>query len=219
MRLRQLELRLQTTDGPYGTSIDFPNGLVVVRADNSMGKSTCVKAILVALGMEQMLTTSQSELPLTPSVLARLEGANNRPADVLESEVYLEIENGQGSRITVQRTLKGTRDNHLITVYQGPALTQPAGTFTATDFFVNRPGGASRERGFHRYLAGFLGWDLPKVPSFDGNETPLYLQCLFPFFVVEQTRGWSSILPPVPTHLRVKDAHKRAVEFILLIRR
>lgn len=215
MRLRQLKLRLQTADGPYGATIDFPDGLVVVWADNSMGKSTCVKSILVALGLEAMLTTNQSELPLTPAVLTRLQGEGDREVAVTESEVYLEIENGKSERIVVQRTLKGSRDNHLVTVHSGPALTSPTGTYPATDYFVNRPGGASRERGFHHFLAGFLGWELPQVPNYDGTEVPLYLQYLFPYFVVEQTRGWSTIQPPVPTHLRVREPGKRAVEFIL----
>jgi hypothetical protein len=46
MRFRRLVIRLQTTDGPYGVTLDFPDGLVVVWADNTMGKSTCVKSIL-----------------------------------------------------------------------------------------------------------------------------------------------------------------------------
>jgi hypothetical protein len=71
MRFRRLTIRLQTTDGPYGATLDFPDGLVVVWADNSMGKSTCVKSILVALGMEAMLTTQQADLPLPPAVKAR----------------------------------------------------------------------------------------------------------------------------------------------------
>ncbi len=50
MRLRRLRLHVQTSDGPYGTEIDFPDGLVVVWADNSMGKSTCVRSVLVIIG-------------------------------------------------------------------------------------------------------------------------------------------------------------------------
>ena len=215
MKFRQLRLRLQTSDGLYGTTMDFPDGLVVVRADNSMGKSTCVKSILVALGLEAMLTTSQSEFPLTPAVLSQLEGSNNQLVEVHESEVFIELENSLGKRITVLRMLRGNRNKQLVTVFEGPALTNPSGSYRADDYFVNRPGGASREKGFHKYLASFLNWDLPKVPSFDGNEVPLYLQCLFPYFVVEQTRGWGSVLPPVPTHLRIRETHKRSVEFIL----
>src|SRR5690606_30777777 len=108
----RLEIRVQTSDGPYGATLDFPDGLVLVWADNSMGKSTCVRAMLIALGMEAMLTTSQVELPISPSVKSRLESPTGEH-DVLESEVFLEIENDAEERIVIRRAIKGNRDKNL----------------------------------------------------------------------------------------------------------
>lgn len=213
MRLRQLKVNLSTTDGPYGTTLNFPDGLVVIWADNSMGKSTCMRAIVVALGMEAMLTTSRSELPLTPALTTKLE-RDKKEYVVLESEVFLEIENKHGRRIVVQRTLKGTRDKNLITVHCGPALSEP-GSYETADYFVNRAGGATRDVGFHRFLADFLDWNLPVVQTYEGAEPPLYLQCILPFVMTEQTRGWSTIQPPVPTQFQIKEVHKRVIEFLL----
>ena len=213
MRLRQLQINISTVDGPYGATVPFADGLVVIWADNSMGKSTCARSILVALGMEAMLTTSQQELPLPPAMTAKLDGGILEHA-VLESEVWLEIENLTGKRITVQRTVKGSRDKNLITVHDGPALTKP-GAYLTTDYFVNRSGGATRPVGFHWFLANFFGWSLPTVQTYEGSEVPLYLQCILPFVMTEQSRGWSSIQPPVPTQFRIRDVHKRAVEFLL----
>src|SRR5262245_27988713 len=102
MRFRCLQMRVETTDGPYGATLTFPDGLVVFWADNSMGKSTCVRAILVALGLEAMLTTNQSDLPLPPSITYRLDSDTGQH-DVIESEVLLEIENQNSERIVVQR--------------------------------------------------------------------------------------------------------------------
>lgn len=214
MKFRKLQLNVQTPEGPFGVSIEFPDGLVVVWADNSMGKSTCVRSILIALGMEAMLTYSKTELPLPPAVTARLD-SDQGELPVLESEVWLEIENSSGQRIATQRTIKGQRDKNLITVHNGPVLTQANATATSRDYFVNLQGSATREHGFHFFLTDFLGWNLPVVQSFDGSERPLYLQCIFPYFVVEQTRGWSTLQPPIPTHFRIRDVHKRVVEFIL----
>lgn len=218
MRLRQLQINISTADGPYGARVPFSDGLVVIWADNSMGKSTCARAILVALGMEAMLTTAQQELPLPPAMTAKLDGGTVDGGAiehaVLESEVWLEIENSSGRRVAVQRTVKGGRDRNLITVHDGPALTEP-GSYPTSDYFVNRAGGATRPVGFHWFLAHFLGWDLPTVQTYEGNEAPLYLQCIFPFFMTEQTRGWSSIQPPVPTQFRIRDVHKRSIEFLL----
>ena len=73
MRLRRIEISVATTDGQYGAALDFPDGLVVVWADNSMGKSTCLKAIVVALGLEAMLSAQQSDLPLPPAVKNQIE--------------------------------------------------------------------------------------------------------------------------------------------------
>lgn len=214
MRFRRLTIRVSTSNGMYGTTLDFPDGLVVIWADNSMGKSTCVKSMMVALGMEAMLTTQRADLPLPPAVKAKLDSETGEH-DVLESEVFLEIENSKGQRIVVQRTIKGARDKNLITVHHGPILTVPDATVKSTDFFVNRSGAATRESGFHFFLTSFLDWTLPQVQTYDGNEYPLYLQCILPYFLVEQTRGWSTIQPPLPTHFRIREAHKRAVEFIL----
>ncbi len=213
MRLRKLKLQVVTAQGTYGTRIEFPDGLVIIRADNSLGKSTCFTSILVALGMEAMLTTNQTDLPLTPSVLEKLQTANGWE-EVIESAVYLEIENTRKERLTVFRQLRGNRDKNLIGVWYGGALSSTVDC-EYRDFFVNRGGGASREAGFHRELARFLGWNLPQVATFDGSESPLYLQILFPFFFVEQKRGWSSVVPIVPSHLRVRNPHERAVEFLL----
>ncbi|MCP4675920.1 MAG: hypothetical protein GY854_10525 [Deltaproteobacteria bacterium] len=215
MRIRHLRLDVQTESGPFSTRLDFPNGLVVVWADNSMGKSTCVRSLLVALGLEAMLSTSQTVLPLPPALTDELADSDGKMCGVLESDVFLEIENDQGQRITVHRTIKGTRDPHLVTVVEGPALSESGGTYPTNDYFVSRPGAATRQAGYHRYLCGFLGWELPTVQRFEGGECPLYLQCIFPYAIVEQTRGWSSIQPPVPTQFRIRDVHKRAVEFLL----
>lgn len=214
MRLRRLQLRLATDDGPYGGSLDFPDGLLVVWADNSMGKSTCVKSILVALGMEAMLTTSRTDLPLPPAVTSILD-AGDQQFNVIEADIFLEIENLAGRRITIQRTVKGSRDADLVTVHDGPVLTDSHTSAATTDYFVNRSGSAQRESGFHHFLAEFMGWVLPVVQTYDGYEYPLYLQCVFPFLVVEQTRGWATIQPPLPTHFRIRDVHKRTIEFLV----
>lgn len=215
MRIRHLRLDVQTEQGPCSCDLEFPNGLVVVWADNSMGKSTCVRSILIALGLEAMLTTNRSELPLPPALTDELETESGESRKVLESDVYLEIENQQGKRIVVRRTIRGTRDSNLISVIDGPALSNPGQPHPSEDYFVNLSGAASREAGFHRFLANFLGWKLPLVQTYEGNEYPLYLQCIFPYAVVEQIRGWSSIQPPVPTQFRIRDVHKRAIEFLL----
>lgn len=214
MKIRYLRIRISADNGPHGVDIEFPDGLVVLRADNTMGKSTCVQSILVALGLEATLTTSLKDLPL-PHVMKEELYSGDKIVRVLESDIYLEIENKQKERVVVHRTVKGNRNKNLITVIYGPALTNDQNFYETEDFYVSLAGAATRERGFHRFLAEFLGWRLPEVQTFDGEERPLYLQCVFPYFVVEQKRGWASLTPPIPPQFRIKDPHRRSIEFLL----
>ena len=83
------------------------------------------------------------------------------------------------------------------------------------DYFVRAAGQRSKDSGFHRLLADFMGWELPIVPAFNNKEVPLYLEILFPFLAIEQKAGWSGILPRIPTYLQVRDPLQRGVEFFL----
>ena len=99
--------------------------------------------------------------------------------------------------------------------WRGPALTEEGGSYPEEDLYVRRPGAAVNPSGFHTRLADFLGWELPRVPTFDGSEVPLYLEYLFPLFMVEQKHGWAGILTQMPSYLRVRDGARRAIEFLL----
>ncbi|MBN2559485.1 MAG: hypothetical protein JXQ75_00955 [Phycisphaerae bacterium] len=212
IELRALRLRVTTDKGPVGVTIPFKPGLWVLRADNSSGKSTCVQSIIYALGLEGMLSASH-EVPLPHAMTERVE-VNGEEQPVLESEVILELGNHEGKVWTVARTVKGPYDKHLIRTWNGPVLTGE-GEFLQRDYYVRHPGAATRELGFHHELASFIGWKLPMVARYDGNTTPLYLECIFPLMVVEQKRGWSAIQARMPLHYRIREVGKRAVEFVL----
>ncbi|MEG8026206.1 hypothetical protein QP162_20870 [Sphingomonas aurantiaca] len=134
-----------------------------------------------------------------------------------ESFVAVELENADAQRIMVRRNVVAETDRRLITVVEGPALTKPDSHYEARDYFVHDPGAAKRDAGFHRMLAQFMGWTLPTVKRYDGSDTTLYLETLFPLFYVEQKSGWSSIPAAIPTHFRIRDAAKRSVEFLLAL--
>src|SRR5580704_11823494 len=108
MRLRRLILKLITDKGNHGATLDFPDGLVVLWADNSMGKSTCLKSIMWALGLEAMLTTSQTDVPLPPAMKSQLL-TDAGPANVIESEVFLEIQNAKNESVVINRAVKASR--------------------------------------------------------------------------------------------------------------
>jgi hypothetical protein len=218
LRLRQFEFRAITVRGPFGVTLPFAPGLVVLRGDNTSGKSTCLQGVIYALGLEGMLSASRA-IPLPHVATSSLtDTTDGRELDVLESYVTLEFENEAGQIATVRRYAKHERiDTLLITVWDGPALTGADNRLKESAFFVRRRGGAQSEAGFHNWLASFLGWDLPEVPRFDGGTCPLYLETIFPLFYVEQKRGWAAIQPHMPTYLRIRDVGRRAVEFVLAL--
>lgn len=211
--LRAVRLFVETAEGDVGRIVVFQRGLNILRAGNTSGKSTTVQAIIYALGLEGMLSPRR-EVPLPHSMTDRVtvDGNDQR---VLTSRVSLEFENASGTIVTATRHVKITDvDNTIITVEFGPAVTG-RGNFPTSDFFVRRSGAAQRENGFHFFLSNFLGWELPQVTHMDGSEKPLYSECLFPFFYVEQKHGWSGLPPRIPTYLGIREVGKRAFEYVL----
>jgi hypothetical protein len=209
-----LRLRAKTSGGLYGTDIRFGRGLTVVWANNTKGKSTCMQGMLYALGMERMLSPRR-EIPLPHAMTSYVETDKKEQHAILESSVSLEMENGAGQIITVHRPVKSHLDNRLISVDFGPTLTDDNTNAPRRNFFVIDPGAALREDGFHHFLEDFLGWELPIVKRYDGPDGKLYLETVFPLFWVEQKAGWSTIPAAIPTYLRIREVHKRAVEFIM----
>jgi hypothetical protein len=218
LRLRHLRLRATTTTGMYGADLQFSDGLVVVRGRNTSGKSTLMKGILYALGMEGML--SPRKAPPFPEVMtSRLQGAIGE-VDVLESSVGLEIENEDGRRVVCLRAAKGNQgESDIIRVAEGGVLSTPGATYSTTSYFVRLPGAATRDAGFHKFLAEFIGWKLPLVPKYDGDPSLLYMECIFPFLFVEQITGWRGIVARMPTWLGIPDVWQRSIEYLLALDR
>lgn len=213
LRIEMLLIRVNTANGPRGVRLDFSSGLNVIRADNSMGKSTCINSIAYALGLDAMMTTSHA--PFLPNALTDHLNIDGQRETVISSEVFLQIRNGTGQIVTIRRPVAGGENRSLVNVWAGPAISKPKATFTKTDYYVRQPGAATETHGFHNMLAHFFGWSLPTVPRFNGTEGPLYVEAIFPLMFVEQKRGWASIRGRFPTHLGIRDVWKRTLEFLL----
>lgn len=214
--IRHLRLRAETSSGPFGADIPFTTGLNVLWADNTKGKSTSLQGLLYALGLERMLSPRR-EIPLTYVMTSHLEEDDKTDVkhSILESSVSVEMSNAAGQIITVRRGVKSSADTKLVTVFDGPQLTNPAGQYGQRDFFVMDPGAAQREAGFHRYLAEFMGWKLPRARRYDGSETSLYLETIFPLLYVEQKAGWSYIPAAFPNSFQIRDVGRRVMEFLM----
>jgi hypothetical protein len=171
-------------------------------------------SMLYALGLEGMLGPSQQ--PPLPDAMIRsiMEGDKEYP--VVESRVRLEVENYDKKILTVQRRVTGTTlERQLIRCSLGPAITEPDTAFPVQDYYVRFKGAAQEEAGFHRFMTEYLGYKLPNVPAQDETTVPLYLECLMPYFFVDQLTGWRDLKSRMPTYLRVPEMAKRSAEFIL----
>lgn len=215
LRIKHIRLRAETTGGLYGADVRLNGGLTVLHAPNTSGKSTILHAFLYALGLEQMLSPRR-EIPLSYAMREYVENpANGVEHKILESYVAVEIENATGQTMTVRRNVIAEGDRRLISVIGGPELTEGPGDYARRDYFVMDAGGAQREAGFHRLLAEFMSWSLPTVKRFDGGDCPLYVETLFPLFFVEQKVGWTTIPAAIPTQFRIREVHRRTVEFLM----
>ncbi|MND23957.1 hypothetical protein D3C81_300630 [compost metagenome] len=216
LKINRLKIISRTNEGDFGTDIPFSYGLNIIRADNTLGKSTCVQSIVYALGLEGTLGPSRKS-PLKSALTTRLKKADGGYALVTESKIYLEISNIDGKAITVARSSVEEK-NRVISVYDN-AIDEInfLSDSSFTDFFVRDPGAAARERGFHNFLEKFLGIEDPQVVKYDGSTCPLYLESIFSVNYVEQTRGWGGILNVLPTYLGIKDLASRVLEYNLAL--
>lgn len=216
LKINRLKIISRTNEGDFGTDISFSYGLNIIRADNTLGKSTCVQSVIYALGLEGTLGPSRKN-PLKSALTTRLKKADGGYALVAESKIYLEISNIDGKAITVVRSSVEEK-NRVISVYDKPIdEINFLSDSSFSDFFVRDPGAAARERGFHNFLEKFLGIEDPQVVKYDGSTCPLYLESIFSVNYVEQTRGWGGILNVLPTYLGIKDLASRVLEYNLAL--
>lgn len=216
LRITAISIRSITPQGTVSFSTRFDNGLTVIRARNSSGKTLLLSSIMYALGLEGTLKPGKQGILTT--ALTHTVRVNGAERMVRESLIDLEISNGNES-ITIRRYPKPPEGikSDLITVWQGNRLSGSGDEYAQEPdyYYVGRGGTAQNEAGFHNYLARFLGWVLPVVPTYSGKEAPLYLQVLASLFFVEQKQGWSGIVPRMPTQYQIREPLRRSIEFYL----
>ncbi|MBW3663367.1 MAG: hypothetical protein KY469_09735 [Actinobacteria bacterium] len=209
MHLESIRLTSLTASRTFEFFQEFETGLQIVRADNSMGKSTVVQGLLYGLGLDHMVSSTSGALLQHAMTGSVRDSVSPEEIPVEASWVEVVIVNGEGERLRTQRYGRSQNfDPRLVRVWRG-------GEAEGRDYFVRYQGAAQNEAGFHRLLAQFLGWRLPHVPRFDGTLVPLYVECLFPFLVVEQKRGWSDISATVPRQFRIRQPAEQAIQFLL----
>lgn len=215
LKIKALKININTDKGFYGTPlIQFNDGLTIIKGFNSTGKSTLFQSILYCLGLEELIGGKNEK---TMQSVLKSEILNNESeieARVIESNILLEIEGT--SIVTVKRYISSeSKNSGLVEVFNGPLLTAP-NQYDYAPMYVHDKGAADSNNayGFHSFLEKFIGWELPQVQYKDGNQRKLYLQNIFPGFVIEQKTGWTDFFATIP-YYALPDRETRAVEFLL----
>src|SRR6185437_115257 len=124
--IRHLRLRAITRDRPYGADLIFSPGLNVVHAGNTSGKSTCLQAVIYALGLERALGP-QLEIPLPYAMREQIHRRRDDAYEaVIESYVELEIENASQDVLVIRRDVVGGKDSKLIRTWSNAKLVDVA---------------------------------------------------------------------------------------------
>jgi len=209
-----LKIVAVTNEENFGVFLVFEKGLNILRGENTSGKSTAINAILYALGFEILLGKA-GIASIKPVLKSELE-YGGKTYSVLESHIELEVKNLREESITIRRQILGDTDTRLIRVNRGSALTDPSRAKGHDEYYyVGIRGAAQRERGFHSFFAEFLGIKLPLVSRYNGDDVPLYFECLLPLMFIEQVRGWSGIQMTIPKIYGIQNVGKVALEFLM----
>jgi len=97
---------------------------------------------------------------------------------VSSSFVEVSVTNNKSRTVSIRRDIKGY-DNKVIVLENG----------VAQDYFLGSAGeigSHKNDRGFHYWLERFIGWELPEVVTFEGKSISLYLECIFPLFLLNK---------------------------------
>ena len=214
LRINRIKAISRTDSGDFGFDYDLTAGFNLISSNiNTRGKSSALLAIYYCLGFEEIIG-GKGKKTLTSVYKTVVEDESHVTHDVLESEAWIEISNGVDV-VSIKRTaeMEGRNEN-LITVYHSSLNSVHNPNTYIEDMYIHSANSTTSNSGFHAFLEKFIGLELPRVLSNDGNEYKLYLQLLFSSIFIEQKRGWADLFSAMPV-LNIKDAKKRVLEFLL----
>ena len=202
-------------DGRFGFDHYFSKGLnLIASTENTKGKSSIIESIYYCLGVEELLG-GINEKALTPVYKTAIDYGEKKNILPIKTSFYLEVINNRKDIITINRDVEHTStSNNLIKVFMGDMDSTLEGKCDFEEMFVNTPGGATSNKGFHKFLEEYIGWELPNVPTFEDSDRKLYIQTVFSAMFIEQKRGWSGLLATIPNY-GIKDAKTKVIEYLL----
>ncbi|MCB8526936.1 hypothetical protein KMA58_00735 [Enterococcus faecalis] len=216
LRINRIKGISKTLVGDFGFDYTLEDSLNLISSQkNTRGKSSVIATIYYCLGFEEIIG-GRGMKTLTSVYKNNLVDEDNNSHIVLESEAWLELSNGTDT-VTVFRAGKmDSRNENLISVYYTNFDSIHDPDVYIEDMYVHSKYSTTSQKGFHSFLEKFIGFELPYVPTSDGKEYKLYMQVLFSGIFIEQKRGWADLFSAMPI-MKIKDAKKRVIEYILAL--
>lgn len=214
LKIRKLKIDITTLgEKKFGSYYEFEaNKLNIVKGTNHSGKTTIVSAIFYGMGMEELLGGQNTKA--LDSILTSVVPFQKIEYNISESAIYIEIENANKKIITIKRYAKHVDiDSRIAYIYENE-MRNINDESTKKVTYIHDNGAAQNPLGFHKYLADFINYNLPLVPSYGDKEMKLYLQVIFNAYFIEQLQGWTDFFATIP-NFGTKEPKKRIVEFLL----
>lgn len=216
LRINRIKGISKTADGDFGFDYTLKDSLNLISSKkNTRGKSSVIATIYYCLGFEEIVG-GKGMKTLTSVYKNNLVDEEEKSHAVLESEAWLEITNGTDI-VTILRSGKmESRNENLISVYYTDMNSIYDPDIYMEDMYIHSKNSTTSQKGFHSFLEKFIGFELPYVPTSDGKEYKLYMQVIFSGIFIEQKRGWADLFSAMPI-MKIKDAKKRVIEYILAL--
>lgn len=216
LRINRIKGISKTVTGNFGFDYKLTDSLNLISSkNNTRGKSSVIATIYYCLGFEEIVG-GKGMKTLTSVYKNNLMDEEEKSHIVLESEAWLEISNGTDI-VTILRAGKmESRNENLISVYYSDMDSIYDPDVFMEDMYIHSKNSTTSQKGFHSFLEKFIGFELPYVPTSDGKEYKLYMQVIFSGIFIEQKRGWADIFSAMPI-MKIKDAKKRVIEYILAL--
>lgn len=213
LNIRKLKIDITTLGSKkFGCYYEFEaNKLNIIKGTNHSGKTTLVSAIFYGMGMEELLGGQNTKA--LDSILTSVVPFQKKEYKINESAIYLEIENADNKIITIKRYAKHVDiDPRIAYIYENEL--DKIDKESQIIRYLHDGGSAQNPLGFYKYLADYINYNLPLVPSYGDKEMKLYLQVVFNAYFVEQLQGWTDFFATIP-NFGTKEPKKRIIEFLL----
>jgi hypothetical protein len=201
----------RTDRGPFEGSLDFADGLIVISARNSFGKSTAAQVFAWCLGLEPMFGVTANDPSFLPLALREeIDLGSMGIAKVLSSAAAVTLSDSGGRTLRLIRAILG-EDVESVGVEERNA----DGTDRRSRLLARKGTMKDATAGLQHFLFNWFGWPRAEVATYDGDFAEVYLENLAPLFYIEQEEGWSNLQARQITRYRQQQIQQVAVEYLL----